>query len=105
MREIFTDQDFTRVGHFQSVLEAAGIKTFIRNEYTHNSLSEMPSGVFFPSLCVVHDEDYEEALALLRPLYDTPATQAPDWKCPSCGEMVPGNFETCWNCKAERART
>lgn len=102
MREIFTHQDFTRVGHFQSILEAAGIRTFIRNQYTHNSLTELPSGVFFPSLCVVNPGDFDEALALLRPLYNPPATDVPDWKCTSCGEQVPGNFESCWNCRADR---
>jgi hypothetical protein len=22
----------------------------------------------------------------------------PDWKCPKCGETVPGNFDLCWKC-------
>ncbi len=25
----------------------------------------------------------------------------PDWICPTCGEVVPGNFEVCWNCRCE----
>jgi len=25
------------------------------------------------------------------------------WKCGSCGEVNPGNFEQCWKCQAVRA--
>jgi uncharacterized OB-fold protein len=27
-----------------------------------------------------------------------PDTEAPAWKCPQCGEMVPGTFDVCWKC-------
>ena len=40
MREVFVAQDYTRVGFFRSVLEQAGIASFIRNEHSHNSLTE-----------------------------------------------------------------
>ena len=26
-----------------------------------------------------------------------------EWRCPACGEEVPGHFDLCWNCQAERA--
>ena len=32
---------------------------------------------------------------------DEPAssdTEASAWKCPQCGEMVPGTFDVCWKC-------
>jgi hypothetical protein len=25
------------------------------------------------------------------------------WKCPRCGEMVPGNFDVCWQCSSDKA--
>ena len=31
MKDLFSEFDFTKVGYFESVLEAQGIKTFIRN--------------------------------------------------------------------------
>ena len=27
----------------------------------------------------------------------------PEWKCPNCGEMVPGNFDVCWKCLTTKA--
>ena len=32
MRELFSERDPTRIGYYQTVLEAEGIQTFIRNE-------------------------------------------------------------------------
>ncbi len=102
MREIFTHQDYTRVGHFKSILDSAGITSFIRNESSHSSVTELPSPVLFPTLCVEDDADYEKAMELLREVYQPHVTDAPDWICGSCKETVPGTFESCWSCGAPR---
>ena len=103
MREIFVHQDYTRVGLYQSVLDTAGIPNFIRNQYTNNTMTEIPSGLFFPALCVLHDGDYDRAMQILREFHSAPAVNAADWRCPKCAEEVPGNFELCWQCGASRA--
>src|SRR5215204_1038441 len=101
MREIFVNQDHARVGFYKSILDDAGIASFIRNELANN-ITDMPSPIFFPALCVVHDEDYDKALALLREVYYAAPSNAPDWRCPKCNEEVPGNFDACWHCDAPR---
>ena len=98
MREVFVNQDHARVGFFKSVLDEAGIANFVRNKSSNNSLTEMPSPLFFPALCVVHDEDYDRAMKILGEIYNAPPSQAPDWRCLKCGENVPGNFDSCWQC-------
>jgi len=102
MKEVFTDADFTRVGYYQSILENAGIQTFMRNMYSHHSLTEMPAGVFFPSLCVVRDDDYPEAMRILQDVHFPTTPTGTDWRCQRCGEEVPAGFETCWNCEEPR---
>jgi hypothetical protein len=102
MREIFTHQDFTRVGHYQSILESGGIPTFIRNGVSHNSVTELPSPVLFPTLCVENDSDYEQAVKMIREVYQPQNTDAPDWPCLACGEAIPGTFDSCWSCGAVR---
>lgn len=101
MREIFVNQDHARVGFYQSVLEEAGIRTIMRNEFANN-ITDMPAALFFPTLCVLDDEDYEEAMRLLGPIYNAPTSQVADWTCPKCGESVPGNFDVCWQCNTLR---
>ena len=100
MKEIFTDQDSTRVGYFKSLLEAEGIACYVRNELS-NQLAEIPIRVFYPVLCIISDGDYNRAQGILEP-YRRALTAAPDWKCPKCQSLVPAGFETCWNCQSER---
>ena len=83
MREVFVNQDHARVGFYKSVLDEAGIPNFVRNESSNNSLTEMPSPLFFPALCVVHDEDYDEAMRILGEIYYGQPSQAADWRCRS----------------------
>lgn len=101
MREVFVHRDYTRVGLRQSILDAAGIPNFIRNQYTNNLMTGIPSWLFFPVLCVVDDDDYPRAIQILAAQDDAPTVQA-DWHCPKCGEEVPGNFEVCWQCNTSR---
>lgn len=103
MREVFNHQEYTRVGFYKSVLDEAGIPNFIRNQYTNHLITSMPSALFFPSLCIVNDEEYDEAMQILGAIHDAPQSQAADWRCPKCNEEVPGNFDSCWQCGAVRA--
>lgn len=54
----------------------------------------------------VSSEFFFDFLAHMRQMRIDRATVAekrPDWTCPSCAEIVPGNFEICWNCGVNRA--
>ena len=102
MKPVFFDREPARVGYFQSVLENAGIQTYIRNQHTNYSMAETPSHLFFPVLCVVNDEDFDQATSLIVEIRDGTPTDIPDWICPSCSESVPGGFDICWKCGADR---
>lgn len=103
MRTVFVHQDFSRVGYFKSILDEAGIPCLILNEFTHNSLTDLPSLLFFPTLCVLHDEDYDQAMRILGDYYQALPPTGENWHCPKCGEEVPANFDVCWKCGGERA--
>lgn len=99
MKELFRERDYTRVGYFQTVLEAEGIPTFVRNENTVTFMTEIPIPEFYPALCVVNDEDYTPALEILRKhVKEDETLSQQNVTCPSCGETNPANFETCWSC-------
>lgn len=102
MRELFREQDRTRVAFYQGLVEAEGIPTFIRNQHlTCSGLTEIPIPEFFPALCVMDDEDYDKAVKIIR---NHLTAESPDMDieipCPACGEMNPGNFAQCWSCEA-----
>ena len=100
MREIFSSADVTAVGYYKSMLDEAGIASFIQNE---NATSiGLAGAMFFPRLCVVDDDDYDEALEILKSRQFKGATETAEWTCTACGEKNPGNFELCWKCNAPR---
>ena len=100
MKELFREQDITRVSYYKAVLEDGGIPTMIRNEYlTSSGLTEIPIPEFFPALCVLNDEDYVQAVAIIREHLTANQKNADiEITCISCGETNPGNFQICWSC-------
>ena len=62
--------DFTKVGYCQSILETAGISTYIRNQDLVGTMTEVPIPEFFPALCVINDGDYETAIEVLRDRFE-----------------------------------
>lgn len=101
MRELLTSLDWTRLGFYKSVLDEAGIASFIRNEHTAQLINVLIAPCQ-PSLCVVNDDDYDAAMALLRPHHDRTAASAEEWACAGCGEANPPAFEVCWKCQKTR---
>lgn len=97
MKEVLRERTLIRLTHFQAVLEAAGIPTFIRNENIGNI--EVPIPTFCPALCVVEDSDYEKAVGLIRDsIREAETASTEESPCPHCGEPNPRNFDVCWSC-------
>lgn len=101
MRNVYSHQDHARVGFFKSILDDAGIATFMKNDVSSNT-TDIPSLIIAPTLCVVNDEDYNRARDILNSAALPPSQPSVEWQCARCGESVPGNFDTCWNCGATR---
>ncbi|HUN81568.1 MAG TPA: hypothetical protein VMV81_08690 [Phycisphaerae bacterium] len=57
-----------------------------------------------PRLCFFETVDLLRRLRLGEPMPEPPPApkDLPDWKCESCGEENPGNFDICWKCEHER---
>ena len=100
MKELFREQDIIRVIHYKAVLEDHGIPTMIRNEsLTVSGFAEIPIPEFFPALCVLDDDDYVEAVQVIRDHLQADREQIEgEIACASCGEINPGNFAICWSC-------
>jgi len=108
MKEVFRASSPARVGLCQTVLEAADIPCFVRNETMQQAIpgglavAFLPLPDFWPTLCVIHDDDYPEAMELLRSARSEAPPVSGEWKCVACGEPIPGNFTSCWNCETAR---
>ncbi|MEM1082989.1 MAG: DUF2007 domain-containing protein [Verrucomicrobiota bacterium] len=100
MIEVYRDREMARIGQLKGLLESEGIKTFVRNENV--SMTEAAIPVFAPALCILDDKDKAKALELIQQFEEgDEEVDAPEIRCPACGEMNPGNFAVCWKCQAE----
>lgn len=79
MIKIFEDFDITLVGYYQSVLEANGIETFMKNQFATGGLGELPFVEVVPQLWVLNDAEVPRAMALLEELQseETDTTEVP----------------------------
>lgn len=100
MKELLREREVFRISYFQSLLEAAGIETFIKNKDL--STLEVSIPVFFPALCVVNDTDYNTALKIIKEdMLRSENASTEEIMCDSCNEKSPASFDTCWNCQKE----
>ena len=97
MIKVYEIFDVSRVGQMQSLLEANGIRTFIRNQYGSSVMGEVPFVEVVPQLFVLDDRDAHRAVEILQ--LDLPeSSRREDWVCPECGVDVEGDFDRCWKC-------
>jgi hypothetical protein len=97
MTEIFRNRNSVTIGHLQSLLESAGIRTYLRDE--HGGNTAFPEVT--PALCILDDADLERGVELVRAyLESSGAGSNEELTCPQCGESSPGAFAVCWNCGA-----
>ena len=102
MIKVFEDFDFSRVGQLQSVLEADGIRTFLKNQFGFGGTGELPFVETVPQLFILDQRDLPRARELIAAVAAGGPGGEP-WTCGACREENDGHFERCWNCGAERA--
>jgi len=102
MIKVFEDFELSKVGQFQSVLEAAGIRTHLKNQFTSSVLGEIPFVDAMPELWILEDDDLLKARRLIRELLPASQDDEPEWTCTKCDSVVDGVFGRCWNCNAVR---
>ena len=102
MIKVFEDFELSKVGQFQSVLEAEGIRTYLKNQFTSGVLGEIPFVEAVPQLWIIENDDLVKAKRLIQELLSNPEDIGPEWTCAQCDSVVDGVFSHCWKCNAER---
>lgn len=103
MKHIYTHIEYSRVGHYQAVLEEKGIQTLVKNKDAAIGMGEIPVVEIWPELWVVNDEDFEKAVEILKELNDVLERKIEPWVCQNCGKTVEYGFGECWNCGTLKA--
>ena len=102
MIKVFEDFELSKVGQFRSVLEAEGIRTHLKNQFTSGVLGEIPFVEAIPQLWILEDDDLVKAKRLIQELLSSSESDESEWICPECDSVVDGVFTHCWKCNARR---
>ena len=101
MKPLLASLNALEIHHLKNVLEAEGIRCWIRNELLSRLAGEIPFTECAMELHLVREADRPRAEALLA-VWRHPPPPGPSWDCPACGEKIEGQFGACWNCGAAR---
>ncbi len=77
-------------------LRSAGIATSVQRQFLSGVAGELPPDQCQPEVWVTYPEQEVQAREMLHHLQHVPQRR---WLC-TCGELVEGGFEQCWNCGA-----
>ena len=102
MIKVFEDFDIMLVGHYQSVLEANGIETFMKNRFGTSGAGELPFVEVVPQLWVLNENDAPRAVELIQELSDQGSEGMQAWQCQVCHTEQEAAFTHCWKCSSAR---
>lgn len=102
MERVYTSSDPVLAGLVLSVLESAGIRCLLRNQYLAGALGELPVNECWPQVWVVDEADAPRAARLIEAALPREAAAGEPWNCPTCAEHLEAQFAQCWRCGALR---
>ena len=101
MIKLFADFDLSKVGQIQSVLEAEGIRTHLKNQFG-STMGEIPFVDVVPEIWLLNEDDLAEATKLVHKVLSQSEGTEPEWTCAECNSVVDGVFSRCWKCNTQR---
>jgi hypothetical protein len=91
------------IHHLKNVLEAEGIRCFLRNELLARLAGEIPFTECALELYLRDEADRWRAERILDDWRRSRPMAGKPWTCPGCGERLEGQFTSCWQCGRTRS--
>ena len=105
MQRIFGARDSIEAAFVKGLLETEDIRAVVQGSALDAARGDIPyTPAALPSVWV-NEPDVEQATQIVDEYRrGGPAATQPqtDWICPKCGEILEGQFTTCWNCGTEK---
>jgi hypothetical protein len=101
MKHLFTASsmiDGANIQMLKDLLDEVEIRCMIRNEYLSSAMGETPFLETSPELWILNDEDYPRARQIIETWRTTRIEINQPWTCAQCGEVIEGQFTSCWQC-------
>lgn len=99
MKLVYTHENQFLVNNIKNIIDAQGIKTFLKNEFAKGAMGEMSAFDCWPEVWIYNDADAEQAQAIIE--FSQSVSTNDEWVCEHCNETNDAVFEICWNCQKE----
>lgn len=96
-QKVYTAADPVNAEIVKDYLGAHGIAAHVRGRFLWGGMGELPADVY-PTVWIADQDRYTEARALIARFEAGATSERPAWRCPQCGERLPGQFDACWRC-------
>jgi hypothetical protein len=87
------------------MLQALGIHAVVKGDIAWSARGETPPMDDTAPQVWVDEADVPAARDAIERRERGDVGPETDWRCPSCGERLEGQFTQCWNCGADRPAT
>ncbi len=94
MRRLAQAPNIAIAALWADTLVQAGFSASVQRYFLSGIAGELPPDQCLPEVWLAHDHEVPAAKAMLDTLQNLPQRR---WVC-SCGELVEGGFEQCWQC-------
>jgi len=95
---IYTNENHFIANNVKNLIEAQGIKTVIKNEFSQGAVGELSAFDSWPEIWFFDDSYFERADEIA--LSSQNSDSSVDWVCNICSENNDPSFEICWNCQS-----
>jgi rubredoxin len=96
MKKLYTHENRIIIFNLKNVLEDAGIRCSIINEFASGGAGDLATFDTWPELWVQDPKQFEEAQRIMEKIVFGEADDY--WYCPACQEKNGAAFELCWKC-------
>lgn len=99
MKRVYTSMDPLMVEQVRAALDAAGIESVVEHGDLRPLAGIVPVVECWPEVWVMHDQQAAKAEALVEKTTAAAPVQIAPWRCSRCGQLLEGQFTSCWNCE------
>ncbi|PKF63535.1 hypothetical protein CW745_01400 [Psychromonas sp. psych-6C06] len=100
MKMVFSNENRFISNNVKNLIEAQGIATFIKNEFSQGAIGEVSMTDAWPEVWIFDDEDFNQAIEIVE--CSQTAHAGEEWLCNHCEEANDPSFEICWHCQNDR---
>ncbi len=100
MKLVYTNENRFFVNNVKNILENAGIKVLLKNEFTSSVIGEVSPTDGWLELWVANVREHKTAKKIIQDRFSQHGSV--DWQCSHCSEINDASFDFCWQCQTEK---